>query len=263
MSIIYQPTGRAAEYSRLALNVYNGCSHGCTYCYAPAATHNINHFTSVKIRKGLIENLRKEAPKFAGTKDRVLLCFTCDPYQPIDEKTKLTRQALQILRENNIPFQILTKGGLRAERDFDLYGPNDAFATTLTLLDIAESRKWEPLAAEPAERLLAIQEAHTRGIQTWVSLEPVLDPKQSLEIIEVTKSYVDHYKLGKLNHFASDMTDDDWRLFGYNAVKLCEGFDRSYYVKADLAVFMSGIPFTNTDTRRITPGPAGPDKSGI
>ena len=34
MSIIYEPKGKAREYSPLAVNLYRGCSHGCLYCYA-------------------------------------------------------------------------------------------------------------------------------------------------------------------------------------------------------------------------------------
>nr|WP_288282300.1 hypothetical protein [uncultured Prevotella sp.] len=30
---IYRPNGAAAEYSTWACNLYNGCSHSCTYCY--------------------------------------------------------------------------------------------------------------------------------------------------------------------------------------------------------------------------------------
>lgn len=33
--LIYRPKGRAGEYAKLALNVYRGCDHGCTYCYSP------------------------------------------------------------------------------------------------------------------------------------------------------------------------------------------------------------------------------------
>ena len=36
MSIIYQPKGKAREYSPLAANLYLGCNHGCKYCYAPS-----------------------------------------------------------------------------------------------------------------------------------------------------------------------------------------------------------------------------------
>ena len=35
-SVIYEPKGKAGEYSKLAANIYNGCGHGCEYCFAPA-----------------------------------------------------------------------------------------------------------------------------------------------------------------------------------------------------------------------------------
>jgi DNA repair photolyase len=36
MNVVYEPRGRAREYSGLACNLYRGCTHGCRYCYAPA-----------------------------------------------------------------------------------------------------------------------------------------------------------------------------------------------------------------------------------
>ena len=39
MNVIYEPKGRAREYSPLACNLYMGCTHGCKYCYAPACMH--------------------------------------------------------------------------------------------------------------------------------------------------------------------------------------------------------------------------------
>jgi len=30
---IYNPSGKAGEYSYWACNFYKGCSNGCTYCY--------------------------------------------------------------------------------------------------------------------------------------------------------------------------------------------------------------------------------------
>lgn len=248
MGIIYRPAGRAAEYSHLAANLYVGCSHSCMYCYVPDVMHNNNFFTKQTVRKDVLYQLQREAPNFAGTDERVLLCFTCDPYQPLDDTEQITRKAIEILRDNDVPFQVLTKGGMRAARDFDLYGSCDVFGTTLTFLDPQKSKLHEPNAALPAERIEAIEKAKSEGIETWVSLEPVIDARQSLEIIRQTHQIVDHYKIGILNHVASNI---NWRKFGIQAVNLCREFETDYYIKKDLAKHLDGIPFYNTDRRRV------------
>lgn len=251
MSVIYEPAGRAREYSLLACNLFTGCVHGCSYCYAPKTLHiTPEQFrANVRPKEGIIEKLRKDAEKFAGTDKRVLLCFTCDPYQPVELEQGITREALKILRHFDVPFQILTKGGMRAARDFDLYGPNDAFATTLTLFTKYSALEYEPGAAEPIlGRVVAIREAKKRGITTWVSLEPVIIPDDSLLAIEQYYKFVDLFKIGKLNYQKSDI---DWRQFGIEAIKLCEKFGKAYYIKDDLAKYLEGVEFTNTDTRTI------------
>lgn len=113
MPVIYRPKGRAAEFSHLAINHYKGCGHGCKYCYGPDVTHNKKYFIEQSVRNDIVEKVRKEAPKFAGTDKRVLLSFISDPYQPLDETTQTTREIIKILREFDIPFQVLTKGGPR------------------------------------------------------------------------------------------------------------------------------------------------------
>jgi len=258
MPIIYEPKGRAAEYSHLAANIYSGCSHGCKYCYAPAVLRQSREqFNQPSQRKNLLAQVEKETPKYAGTDKRVLLCFTCDPYQHLNDAVGLTRQVMIRLQQQSIPFQVLTKGGGRAVPDFDLYSKRDAFATTLTFLDAARSAEDESQAATPDNRIAAIESAKQRGIETWVSLEPVIDPAESLAIIEQTADFVDHYKIGKLNHQATEITADDWRRFGIAAVELCEKLGKSYYVKDDLAALMPGVAIHNTDTRIAQAAPAG------
>ena len=261
MSVIYEPRGRAREYAHLALNLYAsvgpdgkeypaGCVHGCTYCYVPDFMHiprEIFH-GDVRPRRDILNRLRKDAPKFAGTDKRVLLCFACDPYQPLPPERDVTRAAIEILREFDIPFQILTKGGLRAARDFDLYGPNDAFATTLTFFGDMTSLKGEPGAALSSGRIAAIKMARRMGIQTWASLEPVVTPMASWQLIRRTADCVDLFKIGKLNHRKSET---DWRAFGIRAIELCEKYGVPYTIKADLAKYLDGIEFHNTDTRSI------------
>lgn len=262
MSVIYSTKGRAQEFSFKAINHYVGCGHKCRYCYVagmPQWQDKDFYSTPPIVRKDVIERLEREAGQFAGTDERVLLCFMCDPYQPLDDTEQVTRKVIEILRQFDIPFQVLTKGGTRAARDFELYGPNDAFATTLTFLDENQSREYEPNAAIPRSRILAIQMAKQRGIQTWVSLEPVIDAEQSLEIIRQTHKFVDLYKIGILNHRRSEI---NWRKFGKKAIDLCRELKTDYYVKRDLAKYLDGFTFCNVDTRKIK-RPEGQRKPAI
>jgi len=76
------------------------------------------------------------------------------------------------------------------------------------------------------------------GIRTWVSLEPVVDPEQSLELIRETADFVDEYKIGRWNH--DPKADEiDWKDFGNKAVALCESLGKKYYIKKDLAIFLN------------------------
>lgn len=241
---IYSPKGKAAEYSHLALNHYTGCGHQCTYCYLRT---RYGADPEPKAKVGIFERLKYQMATLSGTKERVLLSFSSDPYQPLNAGLGLTRQCLALLYYNNVPFQVLTKGALAAANDFDLYRHCDAFAVTLTLLD-ERWKEWEPKAGEPASRMAALREAKQAGIETWVSLEPVIDPEQSLKIIEETHEYVDLYKIGTLN-YVTPPSPIDWRAFGREAIALCERFGKPYCIKSDLAQHLGGISFHNTDNR--------------
>jgi len=252
MAIIYEPKGRAAEFAHLAINHRIGCSHRCSYCYGPAVTKNPDFHNKPHDREGVLAELQKEAPKYAGTDKRVLLCFIGDPYDIINNESNLTHEVLRILKAYDIPFQILTKGGMRAVPDFDLYGKVDCFGTTLTLLDPEQARQTEPFAASPSNRIRAIEIAHDKGIETFVSLEPILDATQTLQIIERTHKFVDHYRIGKLNHQSSDI---NWRLFGVRAIRLCRELCKDFYIKKDLVEHLEDFPFTNTDKRKVKRDP--------
>ncbi|GAH71245.1 unnamed protein product [marine sediment metagenome] len=178
------------------------------------------------------------------------MSFATDPYQPLDDTEQVTRKVIEILRENDIPFQILTKGGTRACRDFDLYGPEDIFAATLTFLNEKDSRDWEPHAAIPRSRILALEMAKQKGIETFVSLEPVIDVKQTLEIIRQTHQLVDHFKIGRLN-YDERARDINWRKFGIKAIELCRDCETDYYIKHDLAMYLDGIHFQSVDKRKV------------
>lgn len=262
MKIIYEPKGRAREYAHLAANLYKGCGHGCKYCYAPGVLRETREtfHSGVWLRdKGLCE-FEWDCQKLAGTKNRVLLCFTCDPYPRHISDASHTRKAIRILKQYRIPFTVLTKGGTRAVGDFDLYGPEDMFGVSMTFLDEKRSFEWEPHAASPQNRIAALEAAKQRGIRTWISLEPVIDPNQTIDIIRTTFPVCGHYRIGKLNH-GQPPRPIDWRQFALMAIAECEFHGVPYYVKADLAQFLSECEYRNTDTRVVDRKEA-PDRCG-
>jgi DNA repair photolyase len=231
LQAIYRPKGRAGEYASLAVNLYTGCTHGCVYCYAPTVLHKDPagfHAQCIE-RPNILEKLHHDAKLLQGTSEPVLLCFSCDPYQP---EAHATRAALSILNEFQIPFVVLTKGRM-AWRDFDLYFPRDSFGMTLTCDNDPDSHDWEPKGADPSERVGLLRLAHEQGIRTWVSLEPVIYPEQTLRLIDATHEYVDHYKVGKLNYHPHAKTID-WPQFRADVIAKLEGYGKSYYIKQDL-----------------------------
>ena len=251
--VIYEPKGRAAEYAPLSVNLYRGCGHGCKYCYAPDSLFiDPQDFKKAAPRADIIKKMERDIPKAAGAEGNVLLCFTCDPYQPINEIHQLTRQAIQILHANGFNVTILTKGADRAEQDFDLLRTGDEFATTLTFLDPLKSAKWEPNAALPVYRIKTLKKAYSLGLRTWVSLEPVIEPATTLEIIRETHDFVDLFKVGKLNyqkHFdtiepvelrleLAQALKTDWHQFAKDVIATLEKYGCQYYIKKDLRRYL-------------------------
>lgn len=250
-SIIYQPQGKALEYCDLAANLYKGCVHGCTYCYVPIFTKRDREdfHKNVTPRKDVIEKLQKEVSN-NGVREEVLFSFTTDPYQPIDKELQLTRKAIEILINNGISVNVLTKAGMNSIRDFDLLRRNGGrvpdrpgypyghkYGATLTFFDTNDSLRYEPFAAKPASRLAALAIAKAKGIYTWVSLEPVIDPVQTIELVERTVGIVDEYRVGKWNydrraHYI------DWHKFLKDIIKVFKRHGKKYYIKNDLQVFM-------------------------
>lgn len=237
--IIYEPSGRAKEYGDLALNIYTGCSFGCTYCFAPLVLKKDreDYHKIIKSRDNLLEKVEKDCQTNLFEDRRVLLCFTCDPYQDIDLELQTTREVLKLFDKYNINFQILTKGGMRASRDFDLYKDGDSFGTTLTVYKKDHHEEWERQAPDYYSRTEAIIRAYKAGIKTWVSLEPVIYPEESLEIIKDTASYVDLYKIGTIN-YCSRKKEIDWKDFGEKAIALLASYGKEYYIKDDLKAYL-------------------------
>jgi DNA repair photolyase len=169
-----------------AVNPYIGCSHGCTYCYARFMTrwyHQGEKWGSfVDVKKNALECMKNEAPR----KKRGVILFSSvtDAYQPIEKKTELTRNLLQVLRENDLPVEILTKSSL-VHRDIDVLGEftQSEVGLTITSLNDKVGRAFEPGASPIQERLMTLEKFSDAGIPTYAFLGPLL-PYLSEERLE-------------------------------------------------------------------------------
>lgn len=237
---IYAPAGQAGEYAPLATNPYRGCGHKCAYCYVPRILRmDRKEFdTGATLRDGYEDLLLKDARKYqaAGITEQVMLSFTTDPYPPAHHQR--TRWVLEQLQDHGLGMCTLTKGGARALRDIDLFRPKrDAFASTLTSLDTAFSRKWERGAADPDDRISTLRTFHERGVYTWVSLEPTIDVEASLDIVDATHPFVDLYKVGRVNYVGITKTTD-WRDYTLRMIEKLQRLNKPHYIKRDLQPFL-------------------------
>lgn len=240
MAAIYEPKGKAREYSPLALNVYLGCSHNCKYCYANAMAirnGNKDYFCNPDPRTNILQMLPRELKN--SPKEQVLLSFIGDAYCETTDDNGLTRAVLEKLLEAKVPVAILTKGGKRCLKDMDIFkafGEHIQIGSTLTFDNDKDSLEWESGAALPSERLETLKKLHDEGIRTFASFEPVIDPKQSINLIKKSLDFVDVYKVGKLNNYRGLDKKIDWTDFLEKSVEILRGARKSFYIKHDLRV---------------------------
>src|SRR5208337_4738570 len=108
-----------------SLNVYRGCEHGCSYCYA-RPTHEYLGFSAgldfeskVMVKENAPDLLRRELSSRKWKPQELAMSGVTDCYQPIERKLQLTRRCLEVLADFRNPIGIVTKNYL-VTRDIDL-----------------------------------------------------------------------------------------------------------------------------------------------
>ena len=251
MKVIYTPAGKAREYSPLALNIYAGCDHGCYYCYVPSILKKTREqYNTVAERKDFLNKLRHDCLNIIDKK-QVLLCFSGDPYCKFNEISQMTSQVLKVLLNHNFPVSILSKGGKRILTDLDIFkmfGQNIKIGQTLTFINSQKSKEWEPEASLPEERIEIFRILKENNIKTWASIEPVIDPNESIRIIKATLPYCDEYQVGKLNHMPDVENQITWGRFLKITIDLLRQHNKKIYIKQDLVKAGKGVKLHNHET---------------
>jgi DNA repair photolyase len=166
-------------------NLYKGCTHGCTYCYAPSLTHDERRWGSyVDVKVNAPQVLQRELHTF--TDEEVFLSSASDPYQPVEVKYGLTRRCLQILQKRRIPVSVLTRSPLIL-RDLELLRKFDYIKVGMSITSVPV-RMFEPGVPPLQRRIDTLKMLGEAGIHTWVSLAPVVP---GLIMVDLEKLFED------------------------------------------------------------------------
>ena len=167
-----------------SINPYQGCEHGCIYCYArPSHAYlglspGIDFETRLYVKPDAAALLRRELAAPGYRCEPIALGANTDPYQPIERQWRITRQLIETLAACEHPFTITTKGAL-VERDLDLLAPLAAknlvrvFVSVATL-DRELARRLDPRAPAPQRRLELVALIAAAGVPVGVNVAPVI-----------------------------------------------------------------------------------------
>jgi DNA repair photolyase len=181
-----------------SINPYQGCEHGCVYCYA-RPTHayldlspGIDFETRLTYKQNAAQLLERELAASSYRCSSITLGANTDPYQPVEKQHRITRQILEVLQRCRHPVNIITKGAL-ITRDIDILAEMAAdglcsVAISITTLDDALKRLLEPRAASGRARLAAMEALAGAGIPVSVLFAPVIPALNDSEMETVLDS---------------------------------------------------------------------------
>lgn len=199
------------EYS---LNPYQGCEHGCSYCYA-RPTHEYWGFSAgidferkIMVKKNAPELLEKFFRKRNYIPKTIMLSGNTDCYQPIERELEITRKILEVCLAYRHPVSILSKNAL-VLRDLDLFikmNELNLISVALSIPTMNEDlrRKMEPRTSSAIKKLEALKILKENNIPTGAMIAPIIPGLNSDETLNTIKEISE--------------TGADW--FGYTLIRL-------------------------------------------
>lgn len=227
-SIVNEVPASSRMSFRYTINVYRGCSHACTYCFA-RPTHEYlgldigeDFERRIVVKVNAVERLRAELAGRRWAGHHIAMGTNTDPYQRCEGKYRLTQGVIGALAEAANPFSILTKSTLIL-RDLQLLADAarrcDVRANlSIGTLDEEVWRLTEPGTPHPRQRVQAVRRLNEAGVPCGVLIAPILpgisDHEEQLEA--VVRACVDagavsissvalHLRPGVREHFMAEL----------------------------------------------------------
>lgn len=184
-----------------SVNPYQGCEHGCIYCYArPSHAYldmspGLDFETRIVVKRNAAAQLRRELSARSYRCAVMAVGANTDAYQPLERRYGITRQLLEVLQAFRHPLAIVTKSAL-IERDIDILQQmaRDRLAevfVTVDTLDPALARRLDPRAAAPKRRLQVIETLVNAGIPTGVLVAPVIPALTDADMESIVQTAAD------------------------------------------------------------------------
>lgn len=179
-------------------NPYQGCEHGCIYCYA-RNSHEYWGFSAgldferkIIVKQDAPELFRQFLQKKSWDATPISLSGNTDCYQPAERKFKLTRRLLEIALEYRQPIGMITKNALIL-RDIDLLQEMATMNLVTVFVSITSLNeklrlKMEPRTTTAKQRLKIVEDLSKAGLPTGVMTAPIIPGLNSHEIPALLKA---------------------------------------------------------------------------
>jgi len=179
-------------------NPYQGCEHGCVYCYARNSHEYWGYGAGLDFERNIL--YKKNAPKLLEEKitsknwegDAIVFSGNTDCYQPLERKMEITRKCLEVMLKWKHPTGIITKNSLIL-RDLDILQEMAKWNTikvniSITSLSEDTRRLLEPRTASIKQRLKVVEELSKHNIPVRVMMAPIIPSLNSHEILPLVKT---------------------------------------------------------------------------
>ncbi len=207
-----------------SINPYQGCEHGCIYCYArPSHSYldlspGLDFETRIFYKPDAAQRLVEEWSRDSYQCEPITIGANTDPYQPVEKAERITRGLLKRFLEHRHPVNIITKGTL-VLRDIDLLAALAeqrlcSVAISLPTLDDDLKRRMEPRVPSADARLKAIRTLSAAGIPVSVLLAPSIPAINDREIEAILEAVADsgasqaHYIFLRLPHEVAGLFEE-------------------------------------------------------
>lgn len=185
-----------------SMNPYQGCEHGCIYCYA-RNTHEYYGFSAgldfeskIIVKRNAPQLLEKELMKPTWNAVPIMLSGNTDCYQPQEKKFEITRKMLKVLANYRHPVSIISKNSL-VLRDLDLLqdlAADNLVHVYISIITLDEDlrRAMEPRTASSIKRLKTVEALAKADVPVGIMNAPIIPGLNHHEIPEVLKAAADH-----------------------------------------------------------------------